>query len=225
MLFLAFAFGGFAQSQIGLKIGYLMPSYKITSTPPNSTEEFSMQNGMNYTLNYKRRWPGLFNFGAELEYHQIQSHFKMQYKSLGADVNRDVNFTTHYLNIRLLPEFVYGKKLKTYFQVGPYMGFLLSSNATGVRILTDNTTGEVKIYENTSASDNFPGIDWGIFVGLGAEYPISKHLKLGFDAQYSRGFAGFAQEDEYVFATRNFTIGFSFIYVLKGYSERVKDED
>ncbi|RLD65914.1 MAG: hypothetical protein DRI84_05870, partial [Bacteroidetes bacterium] len=108
LLFLAFAYSGIAQSQMGLKVSYLIPNYKITSHPPNSTESISVNNGINYSLNYKRRWPGLFNFGAELEYHQIGSHFTMEYKSLGADVYRDMDLTTNYLNFRLLPEFVYG---------------------------------------------------------------------------------------------------------------------
>ncbi len=224
ILFLAIAMGGFSQSQIGVKFGYLIPNYKITSTPPSSTESISVNNGLNYCLNYKRRWPGLFNFGAEMEYHQITSHFTMEYNSLGADVYRDMDLTTNYLNFRLLPEFVYGKKLRFYLQVGPYMGFLLSSNAKGQRIVTDGTN-KVKADVDGSASDIFPGIDWGFFVGAGVEYPLSKRIKLAIDAQYSRGLAGFSQEDEYVFATQNFTVGLSFIYVLKGYAERMKDED
>jgi len=81
------------------------------------------------------------------------------------------------------------------------------------------------VYVDASASDIFPGIDWGFFVGAGAEYPLSKRIKLAIDAQYTRGLAGFSQEDEYVFATQNFTVGLSFIYVLKGYAERIKDEE
>lgn len=224
ILFVVFALSGMTQSQMGLKVGYLMPSYKITSHPPNSTESFTMQNGMNYCLNFKRRWPGLFNFGAELEYHQIKSHMTNQYKSLGADVYRDMDLTTNYLNVRLLPEFVYGEKLRAYFQVGPYMGFLLSSNAKGPRIVTDGN-GKVEEYVDGSASDIFPGIDWGLFFGVGAEYPIAKQLKLAVELQYTRGFAGYAQDDVYIFATQNFTSSIGLIYVFKGYAERINDLD
>jgi len=222
IIILAFTISGFAQSQIGLKVGYLLPNYKITSSPPNSRNIYNVDDGLFYSLSYKQRWPGLFNFGAEVEYHQIKSQFVMEYKSIGADVYRDVDFTTDYLNIRLLPEFVYGEKLRVYFQIGPYMGFLLNSNVKGSSIATDGN-GKVIIDEDGSANENFPTIDWGIFFGGGAEYPISKHVKLALELQYSRGFAGFAQDDEYIFATQNFTAGLSFIYVFKGYAERIND--
>ena len=224
IIFLAFTLSIFAQSQMGLKVGYLLPNYKLTSTPPNSREVYSVDDGMFYSLNYKRRWPGLFNFGGAVEYHQIKSHFTMEYKSLGADVYRDVDFTTDYLNIRLLPEFVYGEKFRVYFQVGPYMGFLLNSTVRGSRYVTDGN-GKVTIDEDGSANEDFPNVDWGIFFGGGAEYPIAKRVKLAFEVQYARGFAGYAQDDEYIFATQNFTAGLSFIYVLKGYAERIKDEE
>ena len=224
IIFLAFTFSGIAQSQIGLKVGYLMPNYKVTSHPPNSNESFSMNNGINYGLNYKRRWPGLFNFGAEMEYNKVESHFTMEYKPLGADVYREVGFTTNYLNFRLLPEFVYGEKLRSYFQVGPYMGFLLASNVNGLQIVNDGNA-EVTIVEDGSATDDFPAIDWGIFFGVGAEYPIAKSVKLAVELQYSRGFAGYAQSDKYVFATKNITASISFIYVFRGYAERIDDDE
>jgi opacity protein-like surface antigen len=166
----------------------------------------------------------LFNFGVEAEYHSKKSDFIMEYTSLNAKVYRVVDFTTDYLNFRLLPEFVYGEKMKIYFQVGPYLGFLVKSTAAGYREITDGTT-EIIVEEAGSAEEDFQNVDWGIFFGGGAEYPLSKSFKLALELQYSRGFAGFAQKDEYVFATKNFTAGLSFIYVFKGYAERVKDED
>ncbi|RUA31895.1 MAG: hypothetical protein DSY76_00930 [Bacteroidetes bacterium] len=222
--FLILAFSVFSQSQIGFKVSFLNPSYKLTSTPPNSTEIFTVENGLSYSLDYKRRWPGLFNFGAGIDYHRKQSHFLMDYKSLGTNVKRDVDYTVDYLNIHLLPEFVYGEKLRTYFQVGPYIGFLLSSNVKGERIVSDNN-GSITIEEDERVSENFPGIDWGVFFGAGAEYPISKSIKLAIELQYARGFAGFAKEDQYVFATKNFTAGISFIYVFKGYASRISGDE
>lgn len=224
ILFLSFIISGFTQSQIGLKVGYLLPNYKITSSPPNSREVYNVDDGLFYSMNYKRRWPGLFNFGAEMEYHQIKSQFVMEYKSIGVDVYRAVDFKTNYLNFRLLPEFVYGEKVRVYFQVGPYLGFLLSSNAKGTQFVTDGN-GKVTIIEDGSAKEDFPNIDWGVFFGGGAEFPIAKSVKLALEIQYTRGFAGYAQDDEYIFATQNFTAGLSFIYVLKGYAERIDDEE
>jgi len=224
ILFLTFAFGCFAQSQMGFKFGYLSPYFKITSSPSNSRDTYSVDDAMFYSLNYKRRWPGLFNFGAEVEYHQKKSEFVMEYTSLNAKVYRAVNFTTDYLNFRLLPEFVYGEKMRVYFQVGPYLGFLMNSTAKGKKVVTDGST-DVVIYEDGNAKEDFPNIDWGIFFGGGAEYPLSKRVKLALELQYSRGFAGFAQDDEYIFATKNFTAGLSLIYVFKGYAERIKDEE
>ena len=221
---LAFTLSGLAQSQIGFKAGFLNPNYKVTSHPPNSNESFSVSNTMFYGLNYKRRWPGLFNFGAEVEYHQKKVHFTSDYKSIGADVHSDADYSLTYLNIRLLPEFVYGEKFRAYFQVGPYLGFLLSSNMEGTKIVSDGN-GSVKLDESGRVSEYFPKIDWGIFVGGGVEYPIGKRFKLAVELQYSRGLAGFAMDDEYIFATKNFTAGLGLIYVFKGYAERIKDED
>ena len=221
-LFLAFVIAGFTQSQMGLKIGYLNPNYKITSSPPNSNQEFTVDNGLNYAINYKRRWPGLFNFGGEIEFHQKKSDFLLEYKSLGADVYRNVHFNNSYLNLRLLPEFVYGEKLRAYFQVGPYMGFRLASSATGERVVTDGN-GSITINEEAAdVGKEFAPIDWGFFGGAGIEYPISERFKLGLEAQYSYGLAGFAQNDVYIFATRNFTASLSVIYVFKGYSDRIE---
>jgi len=224
LFFLALVVSGFSQSEVGFKFGYLIPNYKITSTPSNSTENFTIQNGLNYSINYKRRWPGLFNFGAEIEYHQIQSHFNLNYKSLGADVISEMDFSTNNLIVRLLPEFVYGQKLRAYFQIGPYMGFLLSSHAKGESVITDGTN-QAKIFRDDSADDFFPGIDWGIFFGGGLEYPLSKQIKLALELQYTRGFAGYSQSDEYVLATQNFTMGLSFIYVFKGYASRLENRE
>jgi len=223
-LFLIFVFTAFSQSQIGFKVAYLNPNFKITSTPPNSTETFSVDNGLSYSVDYKRRWPGLFNFGAGFDYYRKKSHFLMEYKSLGANVKHDVNYTLDYLNIHLLPEFAYGKKLRTYFQVGPYIGFMLSSNGKGEKKISDSN-GSVIIKEDESVSEYFPGIDWGVFFGAGAEYPITKSIKLALELQYTRGFAGYAKDDQYVFATKNFTAGISLIYVFKGYASRISDDE
>lgn len=222
-LFLLLAFSVFSQSQLGFKVSYLYPNYKLTSTPPTSTQTFNVDNGLSYCLDYKRRWPGVFNFGGGLEYYRKKSHVMMDYKSLGANVKHDVNYTLDYLNIHLLPEFVYGEKLRTYFQVGPYMGFMLSSNGNGEKTISDSN-GSVTIEENESVSEYFPVIDWGMFLGVGAEYPILNRMKLAIELQYTRGFAGYAKEDQYVFATKNFTAGISLIYVFKGYASRINDE-
>ena len=222
LILMLWAAAGIAQSQFGFKAAYLIPNYKITSTPPNSTETLNEDNNLAFTLNYKRRWPGLFNFGGEIEYYQVNSHFNSTYTSLGAHVERDVDFTVNYLNFRILPEFVFGKKFRPYIQIGPYLGFLLKSTAKGYRILSDEN-GSVKLDEDMDASDDFANVDWGIFMGAGAEYPIGKSFKIAVELQYTRGFAQFAQEDKYVFATRNFTMGLSFIYVLRAYADRVKE--
>ena len=223
-LFLVFAFTAFSQSQIGFKVAFLNPNFKITSTPPNSTQTFNVNNGLSYSLDYKRRWPGLFNFGAGVEYHRKKSFFTMDYKSLGANVNQEINYTLDYLIIKVLPEFVYGEKLRAYFQVGPFMGFMLSSNGKGEKIIDDGN-GSVKILEDESVSENFPGIDWGVFFGAGAEYPITKSIKLAVELQYTRGFAGYAKSDQYIFATKNFTAGISFIYVFRGYASRISADE
>ncbi|MCK5857519.1 MAG: PorT family protein [Bacteroidales bacterium] len=223
ILFL-FTINAISQSQIGFKVSFLNPNYKITSSPPSSSETFTVDNTLSYSLDYKKMWPGLFNFGMGFEYLSKDARFTADYKSLGADVYRDVNYSLSYLNVKLLPEFVYGEKLRAYFQLGPYMGFLLNSNTSGTRIVTDGT-GSVKIIEDGSDSEGFPTIDWGMFVGAGVEYPVSKSIKLGFELQFTRGFAGYAQEDEYIYATKNFTAGLSLIYVFRGYAERINDED
>ena len=221
----SFVFFGFllnvhAQSQMGFRVSYLIPNYRITSTPPGSSETMSEDNGLAYTLNYKRRWPGVFNFGVEMEYNQTKSNFESEYQDLDIKVHRTTDFITNYIDFRLLPEFVYGKKLKAYFQVGPFLGVLVKSSATGSYCFSDDNGNVSCSLQDGTATDDFPIIDWGIFFGGGIEYPLFERLKLALELQYSRGFARFTQKDNYVFATRNFTTGLSLIYVFKGYSER-----
>jgi opacity protein-like surface antigen len=224
IIFFVFVLSISAQDQLGFKVNYLIPNYRITATPPNSDETMDEDNGLSYVLNYKHRWPGMFNVGGGLEYYRIASTFNSKYTSLGADVFKDVDYVTNYLSLRLIPEFGFGEKLRAYVQVGPFIGVLLASSAEGIQILTDGKDSVT--YEiDESAYDDFPGLDWGFFIGAGAEYPLSDNFKIAIELQYSRGFANFYRDDEYVFATRNFTTGLSLIYVLKGYSERIKDED
>ncbi len=218
--FVFFTINVHAQSQMGFRLSYLIPNYKITSSPEGSSETMSEDNGLAYTLSYKRRWPGVFNFGAEMEYNRIRSNLNSEYQSLDIKVHRITDFTTNYLDIRLLPEFVYGKKLKAYFQVGPFMGILLKSSASGSYCFSDDNGNVSCSLQDGVATDDFPIIDWGIFVGGGVEYPLFERFKLALELQYSRGFARFTQKDNYVFATRNFSTGLSFIYVFKGYADR-----
>jgi len=224
IVFFVFVINVFSQSQIGFKAAFLHPNFKLTSTPSYSTETFDIYNAMSYSLDYKRRWPGLFNFGVGVEYHRKKSHFITDYRSVGADVHSDYNYQLDYLNFKLLPEFVYGEKLRAYFQIGPYLGFLVSSNGNGSRKLDDGN-GSITIEEDERVLDYFPGIDWGLLLGAGAEYPITARVKLAIEIQYMRGFAGFAKEDQYIYATKNFSAGLSFIYVFKGYAERIKGEN
>ena len=86
IVFFVFVINVFSQSQIGFKAAFLHPNFKLTSTPSYSTETFDIYNAMSYSLDYKRRWPGLFNFGVGVEYHRKKSHFIRDHKSVGADV-------------------------------------------------------------------------------------------------------------------------------------------
>ncbi len=91
------------------------------------------------------------------------------------DVKYQLNF--NYLTLPLLVQFGFGEKIKSFWNAGPYVGYLL--NQEWVYRVTPEARGD-----NTS---NFKRIDLGFTLGIGVTLPLDNHFSISSELRNNLG--------------------------------------
>lgn len=99
-------------------------------------------------------------------------------------VNADIQFKLDYLNLPVLAEYSFGKKIKIKFDGGPFLGILL--NNTIVTNLKQAIPSNQEA-STQSSSDNRRAMNLGLSLGSGIQIPIASKLKIDINFRNNLG--------------------------------------
>jgi len=202
-----------AQHQLGVNIAYGIPYYNIVNNNNNSTIEYTPKELIDIEFNYKKRWPGTINFGSSISYQYQSSQFNVESITPNSYVYQSRNYQLNYINIKVFPEFIFGEKIKFYFQIGPSMSFMVYSDMYGYTDVSESINGvKISTIDTGTATDDFDIINFLIFGGLGLDYPINENLLVSCGVQFQYNInSWFAREDNaYSDKSLLFKLGFGY---------------
>ena len=99
-------------------------------------------------------------------------------------INADVLFKLNYLNLPVLAEYSFGKKVKINLDGGVFFGVLLNNEIVTQFQQPIPPGQEATIH---SSSDFRSATNFGIALGFGIQIPISSKVKLNFDLRNNTG--------------------------------------
>lgn len=191
-LFLIYAFCINAQSiKLGVKGGINIAS--LSFDPDISTVLLGMSNSNRTVLLVG----GIFQLGLvgpvslQVEPTYIQKGANIEGNNIPFDVNGQqfqldnlkVSYKLEYLEVPVLIRVnIPLPAIKPYAEVGPTIGFNLSSSFT-----TDITYSGQSMSEDTDNKDNTASTEFGLVFGAGVEYSIIPLVSIIFDGRYSLG--------------------------------------
>lgn len=139
--------------EYGFTIGLSQSSLQGT---PGNVLRFSDSNGISISTHYNYYLSKNWSWNTRLGFDQKG----------GSDVlAQEPDLTLNYLTISTHPRWHFGKYRKWYFNWGPYLGYLISSNP-----------------DDDPFSDEVRNIDWGISASIGYKIVLPKGLTLVLDA-------------------------------------------
>jgi len=201
------------QTQIGLKSGYI---YYWFNTP----DEGHFTADYNYSHNaylvaviVRQKIPeSLLNLGIEIEYTNRSFSLKSSWGGLGGGQNAKFSYTIGNLYLHFQPQFTFGKKFKFYFYPGFYFGTLLNSKLNGSLSYWQMGNPPFSGTEilNGSAKGHYPDFEFGIYPGIGLEFPMYKKLNFLFEYSVTMNFLAIGSSwgsDKVKMFNMNFEIG------------------
>jgi hypothetical protein len=218
LIILATPFKAISQHQIGVSFGYGIPYYKVKAAKSNTTIEYQPNHAFITEITYKKRWPGIFNFGGDLNFINRNIQIDVDQPTLNADVYTSNSYSLYLTNIDAFAEFKFGTKIKYYLQIGPALSFMVFSQEDGYTQVKDNNgSGQtVTTYHNGNAQDIFPIINSYLYTGAGIDIPINDQWYISgkFQYQYEMGALSNSSENSYYNRSIYFQLGAT--YILPG---------
>ena len=205
-----------AQHQIGGNISYGIPYYKIVNTNSNATINYTPEQLYDIELNYKKRWPGVLNFGSSISYQFQSSHFEKEVITPNSYVFQERNYQLNYINIKVFPEFVYGENIKISLQLGPSISFLVYSDINGYTDVSNSINGvKIRTEESGTASDDFDIVNFLLFAGAGIDIPINDNILINGGIQYQYNINSWFAVEENTYSDRSLIFRLGIAYKLK----------
>ncbi|MCK9423461.1 MAG: PorT family protein [Bacteroidales bacterium] len=194
-LFLLMPVLGIGQILIGINGGFNM-SVPLANSNTNPYHDASLsinQNSYLVSVFVKRRIPHkVVNLGYAAEYCKTGLTGHQSKGGLGGGTNYNYNFTLHFLNLMVKPEFVFGSKWKFIINSGAYFGILLHVHTTGNwTTYGPNPVTSGVIIENTN--NYFQYLNFGFLGGIGTEYPVTDRIIINLEADYMFGITNIAK--------------------------------
>ncbi len=216
-------------------LSFIFLTLFLSGNAQNNATEFGFQTGININAVYGNS--GLKKYSGSTTGVHIGANFKMklnQYFALKAllayDQNgwayRSLTFTDdngndlgtgdlleklNYLNLPIVVEYSFGKKIKFNFDAGFFAGYLLKYTAV-------QKIKEPVASTNTFVLTNRKAINFGLSAGAGVQIPISPKMKLDFGIRDNLGLANIYKPQ----ASENGTIKTNSFSILAGLSFYLK---
>ncbi len=139
-----------------------------------------------------------FGIRVQLSYEQMGYALRNLYleDSVNGLAKADVRLKLNYLNLPVMAEFAFGKKVKFLVDAGGFIGVLLSSRATVLRVLPNGTHS----FWYSFSSTGYKGLNAGFATGIGTQIPLTSKIALSLNA---RNYAGLTN-------TSNSSAGYNF---------------
>ena len=213
LIFIIFSIKGFSQSLAGINLGYGIPYYQIINNKAAQID-YTPKSLFDLELNYKKRWPGILNFGSSISYQFQSSHFNVEETTPISYVYQSRDYKLHFINIKAFPEFIFGDKIRYYFQIGPSMSFMVYSDIDGYTEISEkeNSPTKLRTEDSGSASEVFDIFNFMFFMGAGIDIPINEKMLVSASAQYQYNINSWFAVEHNTYSDRSliFRIGISY---------------
>lgn len=181
----------FSQTQIGFKAGYIYYWFTKPEKGHFYADYDYSHNAYSVSVMVRQRIPKSFlNLGLEIEYANRSFSVKSGWGGLGSGRKANFSYTIGNLYLHIQPQFTFGKKFQFYFYPGIYFGTLINSNLTGSLSywqMGNPSSSETEIL-NGSAVGYYPTFEFGIYPGIGFEFPLYKNLDFIFEYSFTMNF-------------------------------------
>ena len=221
IIFFSFGISAMAQHQIGVNIGYGSSFYKIKNGDmnKNKTIKYTPNSAAEIEINYKKRWPGVVNFGASLSYQKHSISVNETYVGEKSLFVKEVDYKTNNLYLKAFPEFIYGNKIKFYMQIGPALSILMSSSADGYLDISSQETIPPTIIHSIidgDAYETFNKFSFGFFGGLGVDFSVSDNITISLSSQFDYSINSWFKKDNDTYSSRALIFRIGANYIIKG---------
>jgi hypothetical protein len=204
------------QTQIGIKGGYIY--YWFTNPDDGrftADYDYSHNAGL-VAITVRQKIPqSILNLVLEIEYANRSFSLKSSWGGLGSGQNANYSYTIGNIYLHFQPQFTFGSKVKFFIYPGFYFGTLLNSKLTGSysywQMGNPPVAGTEKL--NGTARGNYPTFEFGIYPGLGIEFPMYKKLNFTFEYNFNMNFLSIADSwgsDKVKMLNMNFEIGLAY---------------
>ena len=147
----------FGQTEMGLNVGYIRPFLLPNSSTSHYSGSADYSGSVFMALKYKEKATNTMYLGIDLSIDNYKLHFKESLGShFGSVYQKDFKYKFNYLYLDFYPEWVFGNKVKFYFNTGLTIGLLLNSNKSGkVRTgtMTENSIWSLSVFINDAEVD------------------------------------------------------------------------
>ncbi|MDD5695871.1 MAG: hypothetical protein PHD61_11285 [Bacteroidales bacterium] len=182
----------FGQTQIGIKSEYIYFWFSDHDEGHYTSEYDYPRSDYSLAIIARHRIPETpLNFGLEIEYANRSFSVKSYSGGFGGGQSIDYSYTVGNLYFHFQPQFTFGKKFRFYFYPGFYWGILINSQLTGSlsgwQMGNPPYSGTIQV--NGSAKDYYPNWEFGIYPGIGFEFPLYKQFDFIFDYSFTTNFS------------------------------------
>jgi hypothetical protein len=133
LFFISFLCHG--QLEIGIQAGYGVPTFIPDNSGPSEINYSGVHDNFIISIGARERSKKTFNLGMDLTYTNQSFKAKASSGGLGGSSFQNVAINYGDLNLDILPQFVYGKKIKIFISPGFFFGTTLHSSCTGTLAL------------------------------------------------------------------------------------------
>jgi len=167
----------YCQIQVGVKVGYNLLQILQADKHYKPSAIYYDRNSFPISIYICQRNHHLINFHLELEYMKRSYSMEEDWGGLGAPGEANFKIVANYLTIIMDPQFVFGKKIKTFLFPGIYVAIPVYSSANGTE-----SEPYYPLFSTYTISGNAQGyiqdVELGALAGFGIDIPINKRLMI-----------------------------------------------
>lgn len=183
LLFFFTLSSAFGQNEIGFKAGMLRTPYVKYEYSKYSKSEIYFKNTFSLAFLYKEEVSKNFTIGTNICYDFYESDYNFTWWNPSGGGGKDsleVNFG--FMGIYFYPQLEFGNRIKFFINAGPYIGFLINSNASGIhRSRKDVYSDLVEKEIDGSAKAYIRSFTFAIMSTIGIQHQITHSWNIMID--------------------------------------------